>query len=322
MDTPNADYDSVWKQAIERYWLDFTELFLNEEWGSRALPESQDQELAKCSRDGKLGMFRVDKLLRAPGADGQPCLWHIEIQAARERGFAERMFVCHYRLYDHFRLPLRSIAILGDCSPTWRPDHFDLLAGATRVSFEFETIKLRDFENRLAELILSDNVFAWLVATHLMTLRTRGEPNKRLIVKASMLTGLNACDWDRKKFTDVYDLIDRMMSLPEALQADLEYQQNLLSGRNHMAWVTLFEQRAEKRGLERGIERGLQEGRQEGRLEALRQLLASQLAMRFGPLDERTRQLVNVGSAPELEKWALAVITAEEIDEVFGGSRS
>jgi len=65
MDILNADFDSVWKQAIERYWTDFTVLFLLEEWGSRPAPESQDQELAKCSRDGKLGLFRVDKLLCA-----------------------------------------------------------------------------------------------------------------------------------------------------------------------------------------------------------------------------------------------------------------
>jgi hypothetical protein len=48
------------------------------------------------------------------------------VQVARQRGFAERMFVCQYRLYDHFRLPVRSIAILGDPSPTWRPARFEL----------------------------------------------------------------------------------------------------------------------------------------------------------------------------------------------------
>jgi hypothetical protein len=159
MNAPNADYDSAWKQASERYWTDFTELFLLEAWGGRALPDSLDQELDKCASGGRVGLFRVDKLLRAPGLDGQPCLWHIEIQTARQRGFAERMFVCQYRLYDRFRLPVRSIAILGDPSPTWRPKGFELSTGGTSVSFVFETIKLRDFDDRLAELLLSDNVF-------------------------------------------------------------------------------------------------------------------------------------------------------------------
>ena len=155
MNSTNADFDSVWKQAIERYWTDFLELFLSERWDGLGAPESQDQELHRCSRDGKLGLFRVDKLLRTLGPDGLPCLWHIEIQVARQRGFAERMYVCQYRLYDHFHLPVRSIAILGDPSPTWRPDHFDLTAGKTHTKFEFEVVKLRDFEGRIAEFLLS-----------------------------------------------------------------------------------------------------------------------------------------------------------------------
>jgi hypothetical protein len=36
MSSPNADYDAVWKQAIERYWPDFTEFFLRKPWGKLA----------------------------------------------------------------------------------------------------------------------------------------------------------------------------------------------------------------------------------------------------------------------------------------------
>jgi len=329
MDTPNADYDSVWKQAIELYWPDFTELFLFEVWGNRPSPESQDQELAKCARDGKLGLFRVDKLLRAPGADGQPCLWHIEIQVARQRGFAERMFVCQYRLYDHFRLPLRSIAILGDQSPTWRPSRFELIAGHTHTTFEFETIKLRDFENCLADLLLSDNVFAWLVAAHLFTLRTRREPLKRAIVKAKLLTGLRSTGWEQPKFRDVYDLIDRMMSLPKILQERIEKQQDLLEGRNEMAWKYLWEERAEQRGEARGQAigevrgealgqaRGEVRGEARGRLETMRSVVCDLLEVRFGQVEDDVRQKVSAGSLEELQRWCLAVVTARSIDEVF-----
>jgi hypothetical protein len=284
-----------------------------------------------------VGLFRVDKLLRAPGLDGQPCLWHIEIQTARQRGFAERMFVCQYRLYDRFRLPVRSIAILGDPSPTWRPKGFELSTGGTSVSFVFETIKLRDFDDRLAELLLSDNVFAWLVVAHLLTLRTRREPGDRMLVKSSLLTGLRSCGWDEQKYRDVVDLINRMMKLPEVLQDMVEKQQDFLNGRREMAWKYLWEERAEERGRQRGIAAGMEigremgrelgfklgrlegqeQGREEGRLAALRDLLYAQLQHRFGKVGDAARLRLESGTREELERWCLAVVTASTIEDVF-----
>lgn len=333
MDTATADYDAVWQQALVRYIADFTEFFLRETWQGAPLPASYDNELARCSRDGKLGPRRLDKLLGAVDANGNPCLWHIEVQVARRRDFAERMFVCHYRLYDHFRLPVRSIAILGDPSPTWRPARFDLATGGTQLSFSFESFKLRDLDEQLAGLLLSDNVFAWLAVAHLLTLRTRREPNARMLVKSSLLAGLRSCNWESKKFRDVFDLIDRMMSLPQALQDVVNEQQDFLERGPEMAWKYLWEERAEERGLQRGIARGLeqglqegrqkgwqkgwQEGRQEGRLDAMRHLLWAQLGQRFGQPDAAVQRRIASASFEELERWLLAVVTARTMDDVF-----
>lgn len=345
MDTTNADYDAVWKQVLVRYIVDFSTLFLGEAWQGASVPESLDAELARCSRDGKLGVRRVDKLLCAVGPDGGPCLWHIEIQVARQRDFAERMLVCHYRLYDQFHLPVRSIAILGDPSPTWRPARFDIIAGATHFSLAFEAVKLRDFDDRLAELLLADNICGWLVVAHLLTLRTRREPVDRMLVKNSLLTGLRSCGWEQRKYHDAVDLIDRMMKLPKALQELVDRQQLILEGRHEMAWKYLWEERAEERGLQRGmaageriglqsgLQRGLQEGRakglaegraegraegwEEGRLAAKRELLCALLMQRFGRLDQAWRLRIEGASGDELERWCLAVVTARTIDEVF-----
>jgi len=46
---------------------------------------------------------------------------------------------------------------------------------------------LIDFEDRIAELLLSDNVFAWLVSAHVATLRTRRELEDRMRVKGCLL---------------------------------------------------------------------------------------------------------------------------------------
>lgn len=341
MDTTNADYDAAWKQAIVRYVVDFASLFLGEAWRGAPVPESLDAELVKCARDGRGGVRRVDKLLRACGPDGEPCLWHIEVQVARQRHFAERMLVCHYRLYDHFQLPVRSIAILGDPSPTWRPSRIELVAGRPRLFLEFEAVKLRDFDERLAELLLSDNICAWLVVAHLLTLRTRREPVDRMLVKASLLTGLRACGWEEHKYLDAVDLVQRMMTLPPHLQAAVDEQQQILEGGAEMAWKYLWEERAEERGMQRGMALGIEkgqregrnagwqagreegrvqgreEGREEGRMATARHLLFAQLGKRFGALDEAVKQRIETATMEDLERWCLAVVTARTVDEVF-----
>jgi hypothetical protein len=264
MDTTNADFDSPWKQAPERYLADFAELFLLETLERRVAPDSLEQELGQCMRDGALGLRRLDKLMRVTESDGSGCLWHIEVQTSSQADFAERMFICYYRLYERFRLPVRSIAILGDLSPTWRPNGVELIAGHTQLKFEFETIKLIDFEDRIAELLLSDNVFAWLVAAHIATLRTRRELEDRMRVKGCLLTGIHVCGWPKEKVLDVHELIDRMMRLPWGLQQQLDAQLERLFGRSAMPYMSAYEHRVEKRAKIQARREGREEGREEG----------------------------------------------------------
>jgi hypothetical protein len=49
----------------------------------------------------------------------------------------------------------------------------------------------------------------------------------------------------------------------------------------------------------------------------MRSVIRGQLEVRFGPLEDVTREMVNTGSQEELERWCLAVVTARTIDEVF-----
>lgn len=48
-------------------------------------------------------------------------LLHVEVQNQAEADFPERMFVYYYRIYDRFRRPVVSLAVLGDENPDWRP---------------------------------------------------------------------------------------------------------------------------------------------------------------------------------------------------------
>ncbi len=79
------DYDSPWKDAIERYFPDFLHFFFPQahaqiDW--RQPLHFLDKELRKVVRDAALGKRYVDKLVRVTLLDGA-LEWvyvHLEIQ--------------------------------------------------------------------------------------------------------------------------------------------------------------------------------------------------------------------------------------------------
>lgn len=70
-----------------------------------------------------------------------------------------------------------------------------------------------------------------------------------------------------------------------------------------------------KEGLQQGLEQGVQQGEAQGRAD----LLLRQLAARFGPLPEPVESRVRTAPVAELDRWALAVLTAATLADVFAG---
>ena len=62
-----------------------------------------------------------------------------------------------------------------------------------------------------------------------------------------------------------------------------------------------------------GIEKGRQEGRQEGEAALLKRLLAR----RFGALPDAVQVRLTTADVDQLEEWAIKVLDAESLDEVF-----
>ncbi|MEM7534825.1 MAG: hypothetical protein AAF639_21795 [Chloroflexota bacterium] len=115
-DVLKADYDSPWKDSLEDF-EEFILFYVPElydfiDWTKP--PEFLDKEFQQIARDATTGRRYADKLVRVWTKDGDPLhvLNHIEIQGSREAGFEERMYIYHYRIYDKYRIPVVSIAIL------------------------------------------------------------------------------------------------------------------------------------------------------------------------------------------------------------------
>ena len=114
-----TDYDSPWKEALERYFPAFLAFFFPEAHGDIAWArgyEFLDKELQQAVRDAELGRRLADKLVKVWRLDGHAAwvLIHLEIQGQYDAGFAERMFTYYYRLHDRHHRPLASFALLTD----------------------------------------------------------------------------------------------------------------------------------------------------------------------------------------------------------------
>jgi hypothetical protein len=189
---PLPEYDSPWKEVLERFFPEFMAFFFPEahaaiDWslGYTFL----DKELQKVVRDAGIGRRRVDKLVRVMllgSGDEAWVLAHIEVQGDAETVFAERMYIYNYRLFDRYGKRVASLAILSDSSPTWRPERFEYELFGCHVLLDFPTIKLLDYESKWATLEVSPNPFAVVVMAHLQTLRTRQQMDERYAAKLSL----------------------------------------------------------------------------------------------------------------------------------------
>ena len=86
---------------------------------------------------------------------------------------AERMFIYHYRIFDRYKRPVAILAVLADSHKNWKPTSYGFTVLGCKLSVEFPVAKLTDYEERLDELLESDNAFGWITAAHILTKKNK-----------------------------------------------------------------------------------------------------------------------------------------------------
>ena len=165
MDTAD-DYDSPWKEAVESYFPEFIEFYFPD--ASQQIDWARghvflDQELRAVVQDAELGKRFVDKLAKVALRDGSE-RWvyvHLEVQGSAQAEFAERMFVYNYRLYDRYRQPVASLAVLADSTANWRPNHFGFAVLGCEHELRFPAVKLLDYAAQQDQLYSNPNPLPW-----------------------------------------------------------------------------------------------------------------------------------------------------------------
>ncbi len=314
MSNPDTEFDSPWKDIIESYFQDFIRFFIPEahsqiDW--TRLPEFLDKELSQVVRDAELGKRFADKLVKIWLKDGSEAwiLIHIEVQSQDETGFAERMFVYHYRIYDRYRRTVVSIAVLADERKNWKPNQFGYQRWGTRIDFNFPVVKLLDYQKDWSALEASLNPFAIVVMAHLKAQETRDSRSERKESKLALIRRLYEQDYSREDVINLFGFIDWVMSLPDDLEREFWQEIQQLEESRRMPYITSVQRIGRQEGIEEGIAEGLLEGIELG------------LELKFGSsgltLLAEISQIEGVEQLRAIKTGLKTVNTLEELRQIY-----
>lgn len=334
MSTTASDYDGAWKDALDAYFPQFMallwpKLYVRIDWAHKAV--FLDKELQAIARSAKLGRRHVDKLVELRLLDGQDALVliHVEVQDGSDPGFSARMFTYHIRLHEKYSdRPVVSMAVLtarrhGSPRMTYAYQHWDCA-----LNFSFPVINLESWRERKNELLdmASANPFAVVVLAQLEA-NLAGPGRARLARKTELMRHLYRWRFSRDNVIQLFRIIDAMMVLPEALEPAFERAISQLEEESQMTYITSVErvrvkrahQEGEQIGKEIGKELGKKIGKEIGKVEGISSVLATLISRKFGGLPDWAQVRLSEADAATLNRWAVQVLDAQRIEDVFDG---
>ncbi len=252
---------------------------------------------------------RLDQLFKVWRKDGGEAwlLVHIEVQGRKENKFPERMFVYGYRIYDRYRRPVVSLAVLCDEDPNWRPERFDAGEWGSSLGIHFLTAKLIDYRAREAALERDRNPFAAVVLAQLKELETRRDPAARCGWKSRLIKGLYDRGLSADEVRELFRLLDWMLQLPEGLEEQFRQDMERFEEEQRMPYVTSIERLA------------LKKGRAEGMVDTIAVVLEAKFGAAGKRLVPRVRAL---GDVERLRALTRTLLSAASLDEVKAALRS
>ncbi len=313
--TPNDDYDSPWKEGMDLYFTEFMHFFFPEiaediDWDKGY--EFRDKELQQVVRDAEIGKRHADKLVKVWSHDEKPfyVMIHIEVQSDRDSNFARRMYVYNYRLFDKQFLPVTSLAILADDSPSWRPNSYTLSQWGCTSQFKFPMVKLWDYADQIDSLLNSTNPFAIITAAHLKTKITKDNPQERYSWKWTITMALYQRGFSPKDILELYRLVDWLMYLPEDMNK--QFTQNLIvyEEERKMPYISSAERY--------GREKGWDEGRDEGMLLDAREMVLEALDIKFSEsniTNDIKQKITALNNRILLKKLHRSAIQSKDIED-------
>jgi hypothetical protein len=307
------EMDSPWKKILRQYLREALEFYFPDiaaivDWTEP--PVFLDKELVQIAPNAKVGKRHADQLVKLKHKKGKELvlLLHAEVQASPEAIFPERVYIYSFRIFDLFRIPVISIAILCDGDPKWRPNHYEYSLPQTKMRFEFGTAKLLDYKTQLAALEASTNPFAWVTLAHLKMQETKRDKPSRKVWKMRLVRRLYEAGYNEENVMNLFRFIDWVLKLPKALEAEFWQELQVYEESRKMPYITSVE----RIGYDRGQKEGRQEGRQEGKV----LMLLGLLTRKFGSLTDSTIDRINHLSSPQIEALGDSIFDLVSIEDL------
>ena len=312
-----TDYDSPWKEAISIYFQDFMRFFFPDihadiDWGRGF--DFLDTELQQIKRETETGRRDADKLVKLWRRNGEETwvLLHVEVQSQAQSEFAERMYIYNSRLFDTYRRPVVSLAVLADERPSWRPHRYVRTLWGCDAILEFPIVKLLDYN--VSTLGQNPNPFAAIVQAHQAAQMMAQDPESGYGNKLALIKSLYQRGLSRQDIVELFRLIDWLIELPKTEDRRLWEEIEKFEQEGVMPYITSVERF--------GIEKGIEQGRQEERQEAILRILEARFTEIPAILKEKVEQIESLEILGELLTQAVTTQSvqafAEVIDEATG----
>ncbi len=305
--------DNAWKDVLNQFFREFMEFFFpviaaDIDW-QRGY-EFLDKELEQITRDHRIGRRLADKLVKVWLRDGreQWLLIHLEVQGALRRGFAKRIYVYNYRIFDKYDAEVISLVLLTDSSRpsqlmTWQAGRWDC-----DLTFRFPVISLADYELRWDELEASRNPFALAVMAHLRVKQARGDNARKFAWKRALIFRLYERGYTRQEIYAFFRFLDWVMSLPPELEEKLKTDIHEYKEGKRMPYISTWERLVKEDGRKEGLSQGLEQG--------TRNIVLRQLQKRFGNVSTDDHSRIAELSLAQLDKLSEALLAFTKVEQL------
>jgi len=321
MNTPLENQDSPWKEVLHIFFQYFMAFFFpladrEIEWKRKV--RFLDKELQQIFYGASSGRKVVDILAEIYLKNGNSAwiLVHVEVQSHKEEGFAERMFVYNYRIYERYKRPVAGFAVLADDNPAWKPNRFGYNVLGCEMGISFPIAKIMDYKHRWDDLEKSKNPFATIVMAHLKALETKKDRKGRLHWKLNLIKGLYKKGHTKSNIIALFRFIDGVMTLPQDLENLFWERIQEFEEVKKMPYLCPIEKKFLKEGFEQGIQQGMQQGIQQGILQNARDVIFEIIRLRFKKVPRTVQKWVkSIDELPILKALNQQAITSGSLNE-------